>query len=439
MTRERGQASILLVGGLAGVLIGALMLGAVARAVGEEGAAQRAADLGALAGARAMHAAYPRLFEPVRFADRPNPAHLDRAAYLRLGRAAAERVARANGADAVAVAFPDGDSFAPVRVGVSVRERVEVGRGRVRRRRARRRRGGGRARAARRRRPRRRRRLRRPAGVSPGQADAPRRRAGVRPHGARGAGGRRHAADHQRLPLRRRAGGPLPPPPRPALGRAAGPVAAPLRHRARPRPRAAYAWLAANAERFHFMQRYSWEPWHFGYTPNARRDGGAARAGRGRRTATGRRGAARCPGFVPDRYAPILARAAQRWNVSAALLAAQLYAESNFNPFAVSPAGAQGIAQFMPGTAAALGLEDPFDADAGDRRPGAPDARPAAPLRVRPARARGLQRRPGAGRGLRLRAAVSRRPAATSRASSGCSAAPARPSPARGLTVRLVR
>src|SRR5687767_15666191 len=33
----------------------------------------------------------------------------------------------------------------------------------------------------------------------------------------------------------------------------------------------------------------------------------------------------------------------------------------NGNPFARSPAGAQGIAQFMPATAAAMGLEDPFD------------------------------------------------------------------------------
>jgi soluble lytic murein transglycosylase-like protein len=66
------------------------------------------------------------------------------------------------------------------------------------------------------------------------------------------------------------------------------------------------------------------------------------------------------PAFVPPRFAPMLARSAQRWNVSAALLAAQLYAESNFNPFAQSPAGAQGIAQFMPGTAAAMGLDDPF-------------------------------------------------------------------------------
>jgi soluble lytic murein transglycosylase-like protein len=67
--------------------------------------------------------------------------------------------------------------------------------------------------------------------------------------------------------------------------------------------------------------------------------------------------------FVPARYAPMIARAAQRWSVSAALLAAQLYAESGFNPFATSPAGAQGIAQFMPATARAYGLENPFDAE----------------------------------------------------------------------------
>jgi soluble lytic murein transglycosylase-like protein len=43
------------------------------------------------------------------------------------------------------------------------------------------------------------------------------------------------------------------------------------------------------------------------------------------------------------------------------LLAAQLYAESGFNPFAHSPAGAEGIAQFMPGTAEAYGLDNPYD------------------------------------------------------------------------------
>ena len=65
--------------------------------------------------------------------------------------------------------------------------------------------------------------------------------------------------------------------------------------------------------------------------------------------------------FVPARFASLIVRAAQRWGVSAHLLAAQLYAESNFNPFARSPAGAEGIAQFMPGTADAMGLDDPFD------------------------------------------------------------------------------
>ena len=69
------------------------------------------------------------------------------------------------------------------------------------------------------------------------------------------------------------------------------------------------------------------------------------------------------PGFVPARFAPMLRASAMRWNVSAKLLAAQLYAESGFNPFAVSKAGAQGIAQFMPGTARGMGLDDPFDAE----------------------------------------------------------------------------
>jgi soluble lytic murein transglycosylase-like protein len=57
----------------------------------------------------------------------------------------------------------------------------------------------------------------------------------------------------------------------------------------------------------------------------------------------------------------MLRSAAIRWNVSVKLLAAQIYAESTFNPFAVSKAGAQGIAQFMPATARGMGLDDPFD------------------------------------------------------------------------------
>jgi len=75
-------------------------------------------------------------------------------------------------------------------------------------------------------------------------------------------------------------------------------------------------------------------------------------------------GARPLPAFVPARFRDAIARSAARFNVSAGLLAAQLLAESNFNPFAVSLAGARGIAQFMPATAAAYGLADPFDADA---------------------------------------------------------------------------
>jgi hypothetical protein len=120
-------------------------------------------------------------------------------------------------------------------------------------------------------------------------------------------------------------------------------------------PPAAYGWLARNAERFHFIERYSWEPWHYGFTLNA----GSSSVGYG---ADGEAAGA-LPAFVPARFAPAISRAAQRWSVSGALLAAQLYAESQFNPFARSSAGAQGISQFMPGTAAAYGLADPFDTE----------------------------------------------------------------------------
>jgi hypothetical protein len=124
-------------------------------------------------------------------------------------------------------------------------------------------------------------------------------------------------------------------------------------------PEAAYGWLAANATRFGFLQRYSWEPWHYGAT-----FGPAPCSQAGNSVGPGGDGALSgesLPSFVPTRFRDPILQAAARWNVSAALLAGQLMAESGFDPNAGSPAGAQGIAQFMPSTAAAYGLTDPYD------------------------------------------------------------------------------
>ena len=126
---EDGQATILVLGAAMALLLGALILGAIAHGVGIRSDEQRAADLAALAGARAMHAAYPRLFEPAALGLRANPAHLERAEYVERGRRAALATARRNGAHDVAVSFPDGDTFAPVRIRVEVRDAIEVGDG----------------------------------------------------------------------------------------------------------------------------------------------------------------------------------------------------------------------------------------------------------------------------------------------------------------------
>jgi hypothetical protein len=53
--------------------------------------------------------------------------------------------------------------------------------------------------------------------------------------------------------------------------------------------------------------------------------------------------------------------AATAQNVPTAFLTRLIFQESSFRPSVVSPAGAQGVAQFMPGTARERGLADPFD------------------------------------------------------------------------------
>lgn len=352
-----GQATILLLGVALALLTGALVLGAVARGVGLQSDDQRAADLAALAGAKAMHDVYARLFEPAVVDGRSNPAHLERAAYLALGRRAAIATARRNGARDSDVSFPDARTFAPVRVRVDVRDAIAV----------------------------------------PGSGERIAARAGAEaelgpPEDMAFATG----PGEYHGPLAMRQGKPMRPDVAAAFDRMAGAahrdgvsliivsgfrsnaeqavlfarhpdprwVAPPGRslHRLGTEldlgPAAAYGWLAANATRFHFVQRYTWEPWHYGFTLNAGSSSvGFGDDGDGERTRS-------IPSFVPAAFVAPLARAAQHWNVSAALLAAQLYAESNFNPFARSNAGALGIAQFMPDTARSMGLRDPFDAAA---------------------------------------------------------------------------
>jgi soluble lytic murein transglycosylase-like protein len=122
-------------------------------------------------------------------------------------------------------------------------------------------------------------------------------------------------------------------------------------------PASAYGWLAANSRAFGFVKRYSWEPWHFGYV---RETASAHVAEQGRNPAAPLANGT-IPPWVPAAYRDLIRAASIRSKISAAMLSAQLKAESDFDPRVVSSAGAQGIAQFMPGTAATVGLRDAFD------------------------------------------------------------------------------
>ena len=58
----------------------------------------------------------------------------------------------------------------------------------------------------------------------------------------------------------------------------------------------------------------------------------------------------------------IFEEAAARYSLPSKLIRAVAKAESDFNPRAVSHAGAMGVMQLMPGTARSLGVSDPYDA-----------------------------------------------------------------------------
>lgn len=116
----------------------------------------------------------------------------------------------------------------------------------------------------------------------------------------------------------------------------------------------AWVWLPRNAGAFGFRQRYSWEPWHYGYLPGC----GEPASGRPPGSASG---PPALPNWVPAGYRSLVRDGAVAGGVPPVILAALLRAESGYDRWAVSPVGAQGIAQFMPATARGMGLRDPFD------------------------------------------------------------------------------
>jgi len=73
---------------------------------------------------------------------------------------------------------------------------------------------------------------------------------------------------------------------------------------------------------------------------------------------SGQVGPVTVPIVVPDQYRALLRKAAKQCpQVPVEVLAAQIAAESSWDPTAVSPAGAQGIAQFMPATWRQYGMD----------------------------------------------------------------------------------
>ncbi|MFC1885723.1 transglycosylase SLT domain-containing protein [Thermodesulfobacteriota bacterium] len=65
--------------------------------------------------------------------------------------------------------------------------------------------------------------------------------------------------------------------------------------------------------------------------------------------------------YSPDRYNHIITQASRTHGIDVPLIKAVIKVESNFNPRAISKAGARGLMQIMPTNYRALQIQDPFD------------------------------------------------------------------------------
>ena len=378
--REAGQASLLMLGAATLLLGLAVVFFAFGSALGSKGKHQRAADLAAVSAGQVMRDLYPRLFEPPLLENGlPNPRHLPLPVYLALTRRAAVRGARRNGVEVSGadVSFPNG-GFAPTRVAVRVRgvARVRVKQGS----------GGHAGRGGR----------GEPVPVEARAAAEITPDLGV-PLGmpAFGSGGGYDG------PLAYRMGKPM----RPDVAEAFDRMAAAARNEAgfflsinsafrsdaeqarlfaaNPNPKwvappgtslhrwateldlgppAAYPWLQVNHARFGFIWRYKWEPWHYG-SASTRATASirlASTRARGSRPVATTAGSSRAAVFVPPQFHDPIARAALRWNVPITCWPPTVR-RVRLQPVREQPRGRGGHRAFMPGTADAYGLDNPFD------------------------------------------------------------------------------